>query len=157
DPALVMQGKAVYDAARCGSCHHVDDIGQDQVVTYDKAPMGKERFPGDDPAFPNGSIRTDILHRVLVDSSVGPDAGTSDAGTGDAGVDNGYADLIMFIFEHMLSVAQTDGYRTSDLHGLWATAPYLHNGSVPTLEDLLNPAAQRPVTWMRDGFTVDTT
>jgi mono/diheme cytochrome c family protein len=30
------------------------------------------------------------------------------------------------------------------LHGIWATAPYLHNGSVPTLADLLNTQAQRP-------------
>jgi mono/diheme cytochrome c family protein len=30
------------------------------------------------------------------------------------------------------------------LQGIWATAPYLHNGSVPTLADLLNPPAQRP-------------
>ena len=28
--------------------------------------------------------------------------------------------------------------------GIWATAPYLHNGSVPTLYDLLLPPAQRP-------------
>ena len=30
------------------------------------------------------------------------------------------------------------------LVGIWATAPYLHNGSVPTIYDLLLPAAQRP-------------
>jgi hypothetical protein len=29
------------------------------------------------------------------------------------------------------------------LEGIWATAPYLHNGSVPTLADLLKPAAER--------------
>jgi mono/diheme cytochrome c family protein len=155
DAALVAQGKGVYAAAKCGTCHHTGDIGLDGVVTYDKDPAGKERLPGDDPAFPNGSIRTDILHRVLIDSSVGPDAGTS--GGGDAGMDNGYADLIAFIIEHHLSVGQTDGYRTSDLHGLWATAPYLHNGSVPTLDDLLKKAPARPVSWMRDGFLVDTT
>ena len=28
--------------------------------------------------------------------------------------------------------------------GIWATAPYLHNGSVPTLYDLLLPPADRP-------------
>lgn len=30
------------------------------------------------------------------------------------------------------------------LTGIWAAAPYLHNGSVPTLNDLLRPVAQRP-------------
>ena len=29
------------------------------------------------------------------------------------------------------------------LQGIWAAAPYLHNGSVPTLAQLLTPAAQR--------------
>ena len=36
------------------------------------------------------------------------------------------------------------GYRARPLTGIWATAPYLHNGSVPTLYDLLLPPAQRP-------------
>ena len=30
------------------------------------------------------------------------------------------------------------------LQGIWAAALYLHNGSVPTLDDLLKPAAERP-------------
>lgn len=35
-------------------------------------------------------------------------------------------------------------YKARPLNGIWATAPYLHNGSVPTLYDLLLPQAQRP-------------
>jgi hypothetical protein len=35
-------------------------------------------------------------------------------------------------------------YKGRPLEGIWATAPYLHNGSVPTLYDLLLPPAQRP-------------
>lgn len=31
-------------------------------------------------------------------------------------------------------------YKARSLNGIWATAPYLHNGSVPTLYDLLLPA-----------------
>jgi hypothetical protein len=38
-------------------------------------------------------------------------------------------------------------YRAKTLKGIWATAPYLHNGSVPTLFDLLHPADKRPVTF----------
>src|SRR5207248_7345886 len=30
-------------------------------------------------------------------------------------------------------------YKARSLNGIWATAPYLHNGSVPTLYDLLLP------------------
>jgi hypothetical protein len=35
-------------------------------------------------------------------------------------------------------------YRARPLNGVWATAPYLHNGSVPSLWWMLMPAAQRP-------------
>ena len=38
-------------------------------------------------------------------------------------------------------------YRSKTLKGIWATAPFLHNGSVPSLYDLLLPAEQRPTTF----------
>ncbi len=37
-----------------------------------------------------------------------------------------------------------NGYEARVLHGIWAAAPYLHDGSVPTLRALLAPAGQRP-------------
>ncbi len=57
------------------------------------------------------------------------------------------------------------GYVTPFLDGIWLKAPYLHNGSVPTLRDLLEPAAQRPTVFWRGydvydqtkvGFVTDT-
>jgi hypothetical protein len=38
-------------------------------------------------------------------------------------------------------------YKSRPLNGIWATAPYLHNGSVPTLFDLLQPQSKRPKTF----------
>jgi hypothetical protein len=38
-------------------------------------------------------------------------------------------------------------YESRVLEGIWAAAPYLHNGSVPTLADLLKPASERPSTF----------
>jgi hypothetical protein len=38
-------------------------------------------------------------------------------------------------------------YAARPLHGVWAAAPYLHNGSVPTLYDLLLPPDRRPATF----------
>jgi cytochrome c peroxidase len=35
-------------------------------------------------------------------------------------------------------------YKARPLDGIWATAPYLHNGSVPNLAELLKPEKQRP-------------
>lgn len=46
------------------------------------------------------------------------------------------------------------GYIAPPLDGVWATAPYLHNGSVPTLDDLLN-SPQRPNAWQRSFDTND--
>jgi hypothetical protein len=39
---------------------------------------------------------------------------------------------------------KTAGYANQPLDGIWARSPYLHIGSVPTLRDLLEPAANRP-------------
>jgi len=39
-------------------------------------------------------------------------------------------------------------YKARPLNGIWATAPYLHNGSVPTLYDLLLPQSERPKTFL---------
>jgi hypothetical protein len=56
-------------------------------------------------------------------------------------------------------------YAARPLYGIWAAAPYLHNGSVPTLYHLLVPPEQRPKTFalggreydpVRLGFAVDT-
>jgi mono/diheme cytochrome c family protein len=35
-------------------------------------------------------------------------------------------------------------YKARPLNGIWATPPYLHNGSVPSLYALLSPVAERP-------------
>jgi len=60
----------------------------------------------------------------------------------------------------------TNGYANHPLQGIWLRAPYLHNGSVPTLDDLLKPADQRPATFYagndvydqaRVGFVTDAT
>jgi hypothetical protein len=39
-------------------------------------------------------------------------------------------------------------YKARPLDGIWATAPYLHNGSVPNLYELLLPPTQRSKTFL---------
>jgi cytochrome c5 len=48
------------------------------------------------------------------------------------------------------------GYVAPPLDGIWATAPYLHNGSVPTVEALLD-SSKRPRYWRRSRsqYTLD--
>lgn len=46
------------------------------------------------------------------------------------------------------TVVDPDGYVAPPLDGVWASPPYLHNGSVPTLWHMLHPE-DRPVVWRR--------
>ena len=46
--------------------------------------------------------------------------------------------------KNCLNPAPDPRYRARPLNGIWATAPYLHNGSVPSLYWLLKPASERP-------------
>ena len=48
---------------------------------------------------------------------------------------------------------RTLGYVVPHLDGIWLRGPYLHNGSVPTIRDLLTPAKQRPARFYR-GYDV---
>ena len=47
----------------------------------------------------------------------------------------------------------SSGYVAPALDGVWLSAPYLHNGSVPTLSDLLEPPTNRPARFWR-GYDV---
>jgi len=46
-------------------------------------------------------------------------------------------------------------YRARPLNGVWATAPYLHNGSVPSLFWMLTPAANRPTSFCQGARDYD--
>lgn len=49
---------------------------------------------------------------------------------------------------HRPNLLQTkDIYKARPLNGIWATAPFLHNGSVPTMYALLSPVEERPKTF----------
>jgi mono/diheme cytochrome c family protein len=51
------------------------------------------------------------------------------------------------------SFRKTNGYVAMPLMGAWLNAPYLHNGSIPTLADLLEPTERRPQRFYR-GYDV---
>lgn len=54
--------------------------------------------------------------------------------------------------EHHPSDPEMVGYQAPPLDGIWATAPYLHNGSIPTLSVLLK-SSERPVKFRRPPST----
>ena len=55
-------------------------------------------------------------------------------------------------FQHF---RKTNGYANQPLDGIWLRAPYLHNGSVPTLRDLLEPVENRPRKFYRGNDVYD--
>jgi hypothetical protein len=50
---------------------------------------------------------------------------------------------------------KTRGYANQPLDGIWLRAPYLHNGSVPTLRELLDAPDQRPKVFYRGNDVFD--
>jgi len=50
---------------------------------------------------------------------------------------------------------KTWGYANMPLDGLWLRAPYLHNGSVPSVRDLLEPSDRRPAVFYRGNDVID--
>lgn len=51
---------------------------------------------------------------------------------------------------------KTLAYKAGPLAGVWATGPFLHNGSVPTVYDLLSPQDERPARFYVGSSRMDT-
>lgn len=52
------------------------------------------------------------------------------------------------------TITEPRGYVAPPLHGVWASAPYFHNGAVPTLWQVLTPE-DRPKVWIRSTTEYD--
>jgi len=169
DPTRVTRGKVHYNNL-CASCHtpkmeatplasdgasvrndkryimlplhHVEEIGTDPTDavnfarrTLDATAIGmKSDTPG---AAVIGLVLGGIVTRGLDDQKVvGKDR--------DEWI--GYRDNLLRACE---------AYPARPLAGIWADGPYLHNGSVPTLLDLLTPAAERPKEFFTGNLEFD--
>ncbi|BAY49322.1 hypothetical protein SAMD00079811_69510 [Scytonema sp. HK-05] len=63
---------------------------------------------------------------------------------------NNFAEGYSWDFDNL---RKTNGYLSVSLDGLWLRAPYLHNGSVPSVQDLLEKPENRPKVFYR-GYDV---
>ena len=130
DRALAGQGHPVF-LKNCAGCHG----------TYADDPMADEQ-----DTYPNLLIPLDVI---------GTDPAVAEAGVYNA------PELVDWynnsFYGQVTPLKPNDpfpGYMPPPLDGIWATAPYLHNGSVPTVELVLNSRA-RPTYWRRVDY--DTT
>jgi hypothetical protein len=124
DSVRAEAGGAVY-AARCASCH-----GTMSAATRD-------------------------VHLVRFPNRLSPDAEMHTSPARWQAIDTGLLEALAHnaIGRHAAPSA-TGGYVAPILSGLWATAPYLHNGSVPTLWHLMHPR-ERPARFQVGGHALD--
>lgn len=87
----------------------------------------------------NPSLKTDP-HRIAMWTA------------GAAQAYNDYAKRYTWKFNHFVKV---NGYVNVPMEGIWLRGPYLHNGSVPTLADLLEQPENRPKLFYRGYDVVD--
>lgn len=124
DRRLAGRGEALF-RLRCASCHG----------TY-----------GDSWIYPNRVVPLDVI---------GTDAARYDGLTRRAGA---HYNTTWFARERSgwltndYAARATGGYQAPPLDGIWATAPYFHNGSVPTVDQVLNSRA-RPRRFTRSFRT----
>jgi mono/diheme cytochrome c family protein len=129
DPAESARGAEVF-GRRCASCHgrYEPEAGRIRLVAFPNALV------------PSARIATDSVRWMAVDDSV------LQWQAGNPG----------HPFVRHIETVRTGGYVAPILSGVWATAPYLHNGSVPTLHALMHPD-QRPERFEVGGHRLDYT
>lgn len=129
DQALLSQGEKLFQD-KCASCHAPN--GKDILTIIPLTEIGTDRH------------RFDMWTKEAVAAYNNYDKNGKDADGRSWG------------FSWTLDqFKKLDGYLAQPLGGIWLTGPYLHNGSVPTLDDLLKPPAERPATFVRGLELID--
>lgn len=165
DKALAGKGKAIFERATksggCAECHGarpgayrgprptfatpVVDVGTDTRMwanlgrTVNTGTMAGAAVPGEAPL-----LATDTAAHLLKTAVVGILLQASQRSTRQEAATKPYLDTSAHETKVAADPRFTNAYEARVLSGIWAAAPYLHNGSIPTLKDLLQPAALRP-------------
>lgn len=133
DKKLVQQGHRLYEYY-CADCHGEKSQHENTSFEYD-------------------TYKYKHLGTVIPLADIGTDKGRYLSYTENfAGAQNLLYAGYPWRFSHF---SKTDGYANHPLDGIWARSPYLHNGSVPTLRDLLEPGANRPAAFYRGSKQFD--
>lgn len=155
DTAKATQGQAIYQQ-QCVSCHAVIDRTNPNrritamMVSVDKT--GTDRLMATnfvlraaDTGRLQGMKVTDLLSPTFGPEATGADILTNVAVGTILGQKS--ESVVAGVTEYLkLKRARTFppcSYKARPLNGIWATAPYLHNGSVPNLWELLQEPAKR--------------
>jgi hypothetical protein len=144
DRDRAARGATIYKT-ECASCHDLGADGKFPDLTYDLATIGTD---------PNRALN---FIKPLGDKTfVGELAVVLDKLEKAAFVREGVKPEEAATMEPPQVIWRGTGkYASRPLGGVWATAPYLHNGSVPTLHDLLLPPEKRPKTFLTGSRELD--
>ncbi|HET6674311.1 MAG TPA: hypothetical protein VFG71_03180 [Nitrospiraceae bacterium] len=96
---------------------------------------------------------SDRTGRRVPAEEVGTDRGRLETWSKKAAIEANRVVADMGIERRGLVEDNPSGYIAAFLDGIWLRAPYLHNGSIPTLRDLLEPVEKRPKLFYR-GYDV---
>jgi mono/diheme cytochrome c family protein len=125
------------------------EIDQEMVAVgkpiFDKKCAGCHgTYSADGDTYPNKVVNIDVIKtdRVYVDY------------IRQSGIVDWYNSSWFATSEPKSAFVPTDGYVAPPLDGIWASAPYFHNGSVPTVYQVLS-SKERPAVWTRSGISKD--
>jgi len=169
DQAKAKRGGAIY-ADKCVKCHELIDRDQAdrklRAVVVDQKEIKTDPFMARN--FATLMCETGPLDGQKAAVVVGPRFG-AEAPTIDVVVNAAVGAMIRqpinamsaFLAENRnVYEAKTDftreAYKARSLNGVWASGPFLHNGSVPSLYDLLQSADKRPETFHVGSREMDT-
>jgi mono/diheme cytochrome c family protein len=150
DRTKAARGESIY-AKQCASCHEpkagpdglldlemvaLDEIGTDpkQAVNWASRRIDLRGFPGADGK-PLGVISAPEFAKLVTQGVM--DRNYAKMGTPPEKQREMNGNNVENEWRAPLA------YRARPLNGIWATAPFLHNGSVPNLYELLLPEAER--------------
>jgi hypothetical protein len=145
DAAKAAQGAKLY-AAYCAGCHGANGRSF-------SAPVGTEARECINPKEREEDLYGPKVGRITRIEYIGTDRRRLDSFSYDLAVTLG---TVYAGYPHRYChYRKTFGYANMPLDGIWLRAPFLHNGSVPTMRDLLEPSSQRPKTFHRGNDVYD--
>jgi len=165
DPVRRQRGEALF-AARCADCHdhhQMDELGDYKVriiplemigtdpgqavnIKHHVIDPGDLRLPTDGPRISVGAalqrITENVANRKLAELYPDETLRAAKKAEMSYGRSDNWRDAVP-VTESDGTVVKVMGYRAHSLRSIWATPPYLHNGSVPNIYELLSPVEER--------------
>ena len=146
DADKASRGAALY-AEYCAGCHGKDGR------TF-SAPAGTQARECVNPHGSDDELYGPQVGKITRIENIGTDRRRLDSFSYDLAVSLG---TVYAGYPHRYChYRKTFGYANMPLDGVWLRAPYLHNGSVPTMRALLEPASKRPTVFYRGNDVYDT-